>query len=268
MRLDRNDSPEHAVTVLMDRHGDDIYGLGLRLCGTPEDAQDLTQETFLLAFRKWRQFRGDAEPSTWLYRIAARVCGRRKRKPAGAPARMESLDELLPSQEPGVVDFETDDPHTMAERAEYRRSIERAMSRLPSTFRIPLVKELMELSLEEIAAILDVKPATVKTRVHRGRLFLAKELRRELPSSPAPHREHSKRMCLDLLKAKQESMDRGVTFPVPQGELCARCRSLFGTLDLARNVCVRLGSGQMPEEVRKLVLHDGASSSSQRSKRK
>ena len=182
---------------------------------------------------------------------------------------MESLDELLPSQEPGVVRFESDNPHAMAERAEYQRSIERAMSRLPTTFRIPLVlKELMELSLEEIAAILDVKPATVKTRVHRGRLFLAKELRRALPTSPAPHREHSKRMCLDLLEAKQASMDRGVTFPVPQGELCARCRSLFGTLDLARNVCVRLASGEMPAEIRDIVLRDGAPSSSRRSKRK
>lgn len=251
------DSPERAVTALLDRHGDHIYGLGLRLCGNREDAQDLVQDTFLLAYRKWHQFRGDSEPGTWLYRIAARVCGRHRRLRAGAPARLDSLDELLPSQERGVVDFgaEATPPDELLARSEVRDRVEDALAALPPKFRMPLaLKELMELSVEEVAAILNLKPATVKTRLHRARLYLAKQLRRALPQRPAPHPDHSKQMCLDLLAIKQDSMDRGVAFPVPQQELCTRCRSLFSTLDLARDLCLRLQGGEMPGEVRDLLL--------------
>ena len=251
------DSPAAAVTALVDQHGDHIYGLGLRLCGNREDAQDLVQETFLLAYRKWHQFRGDSEPGTWLYRIAARVCGRHRRPRAGAPPRLESLEELLPAQEKGVVDLgsKTTRPDELLARSELREAVENGLAILPPKFRLPLaLKELMELSVEEVAAILNLKPATVKTRLHRARLFLARELRKELPRTKAPHPDHSKQMCLDLLQIKQDAMDRGVPFPVPQHELCVRCRSLFSTLDLTRDLCVRLGGGAMPREVRDMLI--------------
>ncbi len=267
MSLEQTTSREAAVTALFDRHGRDIYGLGLRLCGTPQDAQDLVQETFLLAFRKWDQFRGDAAPSTWLYRIAARACGRRRRTRAGAPARLESLEELLPSSEPGIV--EADGPLTKLERTEMKDTIERALQTLPPRFRIPIaLKELMELSVAEVAEVLNVRPETVKTRLHRGRLYLAKAVRKQLPRKKAPPADHSKAMCLDLLSVKQDSMDRGVPFPVPQGELCARCRSLFTTLDLTREVCVRLQAGEMPPELRDLVLGELARPSTTRPRRR
>jgi RNA polymerase sigma-70 factor (ECF subfamily) len=61
---------ETAIPRLMAEHGAKIYQLGLRLCGKPPDAEDLAQETFLQAFRKWGQFEGRAEESTWLFTIA------------------------------------------------------------------------------------------------------------------------------------------------------------------------------------------------------
>lgn len=252
-------SPEAAVTSLLESHGGRIYGLGLRLCGDAEDARDLVQETFLLAYRGWARFRGDAEPSTWLYRIASRVCGRHRRLRSGEPSRMESLDDLLPARERGIIDLErvAAQPERWLERAETRDAVDEALSRLPARFRMPLVlKELMELSVADVAAILNLKPATVKTRLHRGRLALAKELRRHLPRADAPHPTHDKRICLDLLAAKQEALDRGVAFRVPEGELCSRCKSLFRSLDFARDVCVSMSDGGLPPEVRQLVLED------------
>ena len=62
---------------------------------TGENAEDLVQETFLQAYRKWDQFEGRSEPSTWLYTIAARICQRMHRRRAGEPERLASLDELL-----------------------------------------------------------------------------------------------------------------------------------------------------------------------------
>lgn len=245
-----------AVSELMKRHGGRLYSLGVRFCGNDDEARDLVQDTFLLAFRKWDQFEGRSDPATWLYRIAARACQRRHRKRAGEPRQLEPLEKLLPSGERTVVDVPSseDGPLELLERHESEEAVDSAIATLPETFRLPFVlKEIMELSVAEVARILGVKEATVKTRLHRGRLQVAKELRRRLPKKAAPPPDHSRRMCLDLLRAKQEAMDRGVELPVPREELCARCRSLFATLDLGQEVCRHLGNGELPEEVETLI---------------
>lgn len=249
-------SPATAIPELLERHGNQIYGLGLKMCGSPQDAEDLVQETFLQAFRKWSQFEGRSAPSTWLYRIAARLCWRSKRKRSGEPPRLDRL-ALLPNEDEPVVDVpavvETADE--ILERVETREMVERALLALPTHFRLPLVlKEIMELSTDEAADVLGIKPATVKTRVHRARLYLGKELRDHLPKTEAPPRDHSRQMCLDLLSAKQQAMDRNVPFPVPQTELCSRCRSLFTTLDLARDACLRISRGKLPDSLRETLI--------------
>lgn len=253
----RSGEPRDAVIPeLLERYGGRIYGLGLKMCGTPQDAEDLVQETFLQAYRKWDQFEGRSLPSTWLFRIAARLCTRRQRRRAGEPKHLATLD-LLPSPDEPIVQVGDDalSPERLVSQKETREALEDALARLPETFRLPLVlKELMELSVEEVAEILGVKPATVKTRLHRARLYLAKELRRHLPRVDAPPPDHSRQMCLDLLKLKQEAMDRRGVFPVPQQEICQRCRSLFLTLDLATDTCRRLAHGELPPELRRALV--------------
>jgi len=254
-----NEPAESAIPRLLDEHGAQIYGLGLRMCRSPEDAQDLVQEVFLQAFRKWDQFEGRSSPSTWLYTIASRVCQRRHRRRAGEPRELESIHTLLPSGDEGVLDLPSgsETPQDVLERRETQETVERVVARLPAKFRLPLMlKDLMDLSINEIAEILGLKEATVKTRLHRARLFAAKELARELPKRPAPPPDHSRAICMDLLRAKQESMDRGVSFPVASQELCFRCRSLFATLDLAHEACHRLGRGELPEPVREAILRE------------
>lgn len=244
------------IPELLDRYGGRIYGLGLKMCGTPQDAEDLVQETFLQAYRKWDQFEGRSQPSTWLFRIAARLCTRRQRRRAGEPRHMASLD-LLPSQDEPIVQVgdEALSPERLVAQKETREALEEALTHLPELFRLPLfLKELMELSVEEVAEVLGVKPATVKTRLHRARLYLAKELRRHLPRVDAPPPDHSRQMCLDLLKLKQDTMDRNGVFPVPQQEICHRCRSLFRTLDLATDTCRRLAAGDLPDDLKHEIL--------------
>jgi hypothetical protein len=170
---------------------------------------------------------------------------------------MEPLQALLPSGDEAVVDLPSSDesPLDVLERREMREVVNEAVARLPVKFRLPLIlKEIMELPVEEVARALDVKENTVKTRLHRARLYLAKALREELPARPAPPMDHSRRMCLDLLRLKQDTLDRGVAFPVPEGELCARCRSLFATLDLGGEACRRLQSGELPSALRRAIL--------------
>ncbi len=240
---------EEALPLLLKKHGGRLYGLSLKLCGHVEDAEDLVQEIFLIALRKWGQFKGQSSPTTWLYTIAARACKRRRRRRAGEPGNIESLSELLPSAEKRIPDLIVlSQPLDEQLRREAREAVEQGIAALPESFRMPLVlKEIVELPMADIAAILGLKEATVKTRVHRGRLLLRRELSRTLPLQTAPPPDHSRQMCLDLLHAKQESLDRQVPFRVPDEELCLRCQAMFATLDLTKETCRMLGRDEIPE---------------------
>ncbi len=248
---------ETAIPQLLREQGSNVYRMGLSLCGSPQDAEDLVQETFLLAFRHWHQFQGRSKASTWLYSIAVRACRRRKRLRSGEPQRIESLSELLPGGAPRVPDVASPEegPMDAQLRREASDEIEHAIAELPRPFRIPLVlKDLAELKVSEVAAILGLKPATVKTRVHRARLQLRKRLVEHLPGRQASPPSHAQQICLDLLTSKQEALDRGAAFPVEGGELCSRCTSLFATLDLGRDLCHDISRQELPPELSRLLL--------------
>jgi RNA polymerase sigma-70 factor (ECF subfamily) len=252
-----NATPAAAVEELMESEGARIYALGLRLCRDRAAAEDLAQETFLQAFRKWDQFEGRSEPSTWLYTIAGRICQRWGRRRSGEPRQMESLSELLPSGEATVAALPAGEPNALDKQleSETRARVDTALAGLPVKFRLPLVlKDIAELSTAQVAEVLGIKQATVKTRVHRARLALRKALAESLPRRQAAPPDHSRQVCLDLLQSKQEALDRGADFPVTPDELCTRCRSLFATLDLTYDACRYLGDIELPAELRQSIL--------------
>ena len=248
---------EVALTRLVESEGDRLYSLSLRFCGHREEAEDLVQETFLQAYRKWSQFQGRSSPGTWLYTIASRLCQRMHRRKVGEPQRLESLDALLPFAEArmAVVPGEDDGPLAREIREEGRREIEAAIAGLPMGYRMPLVlKEVAGIPLAEIGDILGLKEATVKTRLHRARLHLRKALESALPTREVPPPAYSKQVCLDLMQAKQEALDRGVVFEFPDQMLCERCAELFATLDLSQAVCRDVARGKIPERLRRELL--------------
>lgn len=255
--LDGSEPREEAIPLLVAAHGGSLYSLGLRFCGNREEAKDLVQETFLQAFRKWHLFEGRARPSTWLYTIASRVCHRFHRKRSGEPDRLESLEELLPFAESrmATVPEDGDGPLAQKIREEARREVEQAIAGLPITFRMPFVmKEIVGFSIVEVAGILGLKEATVKTRLHRARLRVRKAVEDALPRTEVPPPIFSKLVCLDLLRAKQEALDRGVGFEFPNQVVCERCAELFATLDLAQGICQDIARGDLPEELRRELL--------------
>lgn len=241
-----------AIPRLLERHGDRLYSLALRLCGGPAEAEDLVQQTFLNAWRRWDGFEGRSDPATWLYTIAVRACRRQQRRKSGEPQRMEPLDELLPEGANALADFPS--PLDDRLREETREVVQSGLSRLPLEFRLPLVlKDIVELPLADVAAVLGIKEDTVKTRVYRARLKLRKALEEALPHRPGP--VHPKtQLCLDLLRAKMEALDRGVPFRLPEGEVCARCQTVFATLDLEKDACLRIGQGELPPRVREMLV--------------
>jgi RNA polymerase sigma-70 factor (ECF subfamily) len=243
-----------AIPQLVDRLGGKMLALGLKFCGNRADAEDLVQETFLQAYRSWEQFEGRSDPSSWLYMIAARGCQRMHRRRAGAPTRLESLDEQLPSGLALVANLPSpeDGPLDNKLQREAIEIVDGALAKLPADFRLPLVlKEIAELSLREIATILGIKEATVKTRVHRARLALRAALAESIGEPRAARPDHSRQICLDLLRAKMDALDRAAPFPVAREDLCSRCRAFVDSLDLTVELCRWVDEGELPEALRK-----------------
>lgn len=248
--------PARAIPVLLDKHGPRLRALAVRLCGNAADADDMVQSVFLQAFRKWHLFRGDADPGTWLYAIAARSCRDRSRRKGGVNRRVPAMSQLMPWGETTVMEVAAapDDQQNLAERNEAIASVQNAIVRLPEHLRLPLVlKDVLEMSVEDVADALGLVENTVKTRLHRARLALRKIMTSKATHVPAAQPIYEKQVCLDLLKAKMDSMDRGGSaagFRVPQAEFCARCRAVFRELDLVQDACSELGKGDLPESLR------------------
>lgn len=161
-------------------HVDRIYRFAQRLCPQVEDAQDLVQDTFLNAYRGLEQFRGDAQVSTWLYRIATRASLRLRRKRKGEPDRELSLEEFIPTSEGEFrLQIPTDGltPEEALENKELRRALHQAIQKLPNKYRVVLVLRDMEgLTAKEVGAIMGLNERAVKSRLHRARLFVRREL--------------------------------------------------------------------------------------------
>jgi len=162
---------------LVRRHLDGVYGLALRLTGNPSDAWDLAQEAMLKAVRALPGFRGEAAPSTWLYRITVNAWKNKSQSALSkwwrSLASLDGLPDEASSDPPGRDPA----PDRELELLEERAAVERAMGSLAPEDRAALVlREMESKSYQEIADILGVPIGTVKSRLYRARSTLAREL--------------------------------------------------------------------------------------------
>lgn len=161
-------------------HVDLMYRFAHRLCGEPEAAKDLVQETFLNAYRGLDRFRGDARVSTWLYTIASRACHRMRRKRKGAPERELSLEEFIPTSDGEFrlqIPIDGLSPEEALQNKQLREALDAAINHLPKKYKMVLVLRDMEgLSAKEVGAIMGLNERAVKSRLHRARLFVRRQL--------------------------------------------------------------------------------------------
>lgn len=256
MEVDRYpSSPDEAIPLLFDAYADRVYRLGMRLCDRSDFAEDLVQETFLRAYRSWGAFKGRSQPMTWLYAIASRACQRLERRRAGEPRKLDPLDRLLEFGHGAKAGEPSTDvsPLDQAIRSQEAAHLRHAIATLPARFRLPLVlKEFEGLSIREIADVLGLREATVKTRLHRARLALRDSVQVASPTWE-DDTAHTRRQCADLVTAKLEAMARGATFPISNDRICARCRPTLEALDRTRTLCSLISSDPLPDEVRRRV---------------
>ena len=168
-----------------------VYALTSRMCRNPADAEEAAQEAFLAAWQGLPFFRGDASFATWLYRLTHNACmdllRREQRHSAAAGPSLDDEETTFEVSDPG------EGPQEAAERAELRRAIERGLQTLPEGYRTALVlRELHQLSYDEIAQTTDTDLGTVKSRINRGRKLLRKFLVENgnfSPPQPSNHTE-------------------------------------------------------------------------------
>jgi RNA polymerase sigma-70 factor, ECF subfamily len=149
----------------------DTYTLAFRLTGNEEDARDVVQEAYLRAYRGLRRFRGDAQFSTWLYRITANCAathlGRRARH------RHDELDDSVPVADP----HPDHDPQLRADADDLRTRLRVALDSLPAGLRsVVVLRDVYDLPHEAIAAELGISESAAKVRLHRARIKLRDQL--------------------------------------------------------------------------------------------
>ncbi len=170
---------EEAYEELIERYEHPVYSIVFRLIANPADASDVVQDVFLKVFRGVQSFRQQSSLRTWIYRIAVNEAHNHRRWFARHCRREVSLgNEYCDQTDP--LNFATDpgrSPFDQALDSENRLMIEQALTRINPVFRTAVVlRDIQNLSYEEIAEILQVSLGTVKSRILRGREALRREL--------------------------------------------------------------------------------------------
>jgi len=170
-----------AFDVLVRRHAPGLYAVVVRLCESPQDAEEVTQEAFLRAWRGLPGFQGEARFFTWLYRIGVNEARRRSAR-ARPALPVVSLDAYSGAE---VVD-RREQPHARAERVELRRALERAIGALTVEHRVALVlRDVEGFSTAQAADIAGLGEAAFKSRLHRARAALREAMANHRPPGAA-----------------------------------------------------------------------------------
>jgi RNA polymerase sigma-70 factor (ECF subfamily) len=174
---------EQALADLVDTYGTKIYQLAFRYLRNKEDAEEVVQDVLLKVHRKVREFRGDSALSSWIYRITFNTAMSKLRsgeyKRSQDEQRMAAAAER--DEQDGRARVEPVDASEMADeqvfKTQLRKRMFAAILALPAIYRAPvMLRDVQGMSTEEASAFLRVKDQTLKSRLHRGRLILRKQL--------------------------------------------------------------------------------------------
>jgi RNA polymerase sigma-70 factor (ECF subfamily) len=176
---------ESAVRSIIQQHNRRLFRMARSIVRDDGEAEDVVQEAYVNAFSKLDTFRGDSSLATWLGRIVINeALGRLRRRrsaPIGIP--LETLEAVGRSAEviPFPLASRQPDPEQSMAQQQIRSVLESAIDDLPEPFRVVLVARVVEeMSIEETAQLLDLRPETVKTRLHRARKLLQTALEKQV----------------------------------------------------------------------------------------
>ena len=176
-----------AFETLMRRHNGRLFRVARSILKDDSAAEDVLQEAYLEAYRHSSDFRGTAQPATWLTRIvinqALMRLRRQKRDRVVVPFGDPSGDKSS-NLEAAVADKKSESPSAATLRAEVRRMLERRIDELPVTFRtVFIMRDVEDMTVQEAAECLGIPEATVRTRLFRARALLREALARDLDTA-------------------------------------------------------------------------------------
>lgn len=177
---------ERAFGELVSRYESKVYSLALRMVRNPEDAEDVLQDTFLRAYRGIKSFQGASTFSTWVYRITANSALMRLRKKQLPTVSIEDQEER--ETPVNIVDW-APGPVEQLLSQELQHEMDEAIEALPPEFRqVFILRDVEEMSNAEVAEVLDLSVAAVKSRLHRARLKVRNRLAGYFSDSAKPKR--------------------------------------------------------------------------------
>jgi RNA polymerase sigma-70 factor (ECF subfamily) len=261
---------ERALALLQET----VFSFSMKVCGQREDAEDTMQEVLLKSVPYLPRFSSPQALSVWLYKVAKNRCLMSRRKSKFAPQKELALDELMPDRREleSLAGGNDENPEISTLRGERAQWLRDAILRLPPAYRLVLVlRDMEELSDEEVAKITGMRAGTVRVRLHRARLYLRKELARRDAFQPAPARrrkapaeaEEKPRRCRELFAALSDYLDEKLDdsmcdkMRAHMGD-CRPCQAFLATLEQTIAQC-RETPGACPdrgkaEKIRRALL--------------
>jgi RNA polymerase sigma-70 factor (ECF subfamily) len=239
-----------AIDALVLRFQPVVYRFGLRMCGDADSAADVLQDTFLSLARSLPAFRGDSSLSTWLYTVARRACLRKRRRRKLEPRHYESLD-TVPAE-----NLEERAPDRNPERRLARRQTQAALaaaiaSLKPAEREVLLLRDVEGLTAPEVARVLGLGVAAVKSRLHRARVAVRARLEPALaPAPPAAPGD----TCPDVLTLFSRNLEGDLAAStcaamMAHVERCARCRDACESLKRVLALCRDSPAPALPAKV-------------------
>ncbi len=183
-RLQQRDERAFEEVVRLYQHK--VFNLVYRMIGNAEEAEDIAQEVFVTVFKAIDSFRGESKFSTWLYRIAANHCknrikylGRRSYKATGELD--EAAEREMQGAQPSAMRPHVDGPDAVLEGLQLERMVQSGIAALDEEHRVLIVlRDVEDLSYDEIGAITGLAEGTVKSRLHRARLALKEHMAKHM----------------------------------------------------------------------------------------
>jgi RNA polymerase sigma-70 factor (ECF subfamily) len=237
-----------ALTALLERHQQKVFGFGVKMCGDSEDAKDVAQDTLLTMARTMKDFRGDASLSTWLYTVARSFCIKKRRRSKGAPAFHEPLDKAgqESASEPSMT------PEQALLGRETRETVATALDALdPEAREVVILRDVEGLTAAEVAEVTGASVAAVKSRLHRARAALREHLLAVVGGKPA---EAARPSCPDVLTMLSKKLEDEIS-PDVCAEMeahvagCPHCSGVCDSLKRSLAMCKSLPTPTVPQHV-------------------
>ncbi|MGE5186408.1 MAG: sigma-70 family RNA polymerase sigma factor [Acidobacteriota bacterium] len=228
-----------AIDELLARYEERIYRFGLRMCGDEDSAREVLQETMLAAFKNLPGFRGQAALSTWLYQIARSFCIKQRR----GPERPGPLDERVADVAPA--------PDQAVHARRIGEALAAAIGKLPAEQReVIVLRDVEGLSAQEAADVVGVEVGALKSRLHRARMALRKELAGVVETAEEPCSE----LAQELSAYAAAEIDQATCVKI-EAHLasCPRCTGACDALKRSVSLCRSLPGNAVPANVRAAV---------------